>query len=111
MASGLPKLAVVRPPPRRRRSRGSITFFVSDEDFAHVPEGFQFELHAAPVPALKFLEVSPDLLKADKAIPSLKSALLAERKKSASDGEFLEHLHGLLQEIIPNFSASSTYEE
>ena len=71
--------------------------FVSDEeDFAkvvrHVPEGFQFELHAAPVPALKFLEVSP--------FPSLKSALLAERKKSASDGEFLVHLHGLLLEVF-----------
>jgi hypothetical protein len=82
-------------------------FDSDEEDFAkvvrHVPEGFQFELHAAPVPALKFLEVSP--------FPSLKSALLAERKKSASDGEFLEHLHGLLQEIIPNFSATLTYEE
>ena len=89
---------------------------LSDEDYAkvprHVPDGFQFELHAVPVrPALKVIEGSRDLLKSDKAIPSLKSALLAERNKSASDEDFLEHLHGLLQEIIPNFSATLTYEE
>ena len=89
---------------------------LSEEDDAkvprHVPDGFQFELHAVPVrPALKVIEGSRDLLKSDKAIPSLKSALLAERNKSASDEDFLEHLHGLLQEIIPNFSATLTYEE
>lgn len=89
---------------------------LSDEDYGKVPrdvpDGFQFELHAVPVrPALKVIEGSRDLLKSDKAIPSLKAALLAERRKSGSDEEFLEHLHGLLQEIIPNFSASLTYEE
>jgi hypothetical protein len=52
----------------------------------HVPDGFQFELHAVPVrPALKVIEGSRDPLKSDKPIPSLKSALLAEREKSASD--------------------------
>jgi hypothetical protein len=78
----------------------------------HVPEGFRFEVHARPVrPALKLIQGSRDLLKSDEAIPSLKSALLAERKKSASDEEFLGHLHGLLEEIMPNFSATLTYEE
>jgi hypothetical protein len=78
----------------------------------HVPEGYRFKVRARPVrPTLKVVQGSQDLLKSDKAIPSLKSALLAERKKSASDGEFLEHLHGLLQEIIPNFCATLTYEK
>jgi hypothetical protein len=78
----------------------------------HVPEGYRFKVRAKPVdPTLKVVQGSQDLLKSDKAIPSLKSALLAERKKSASDEEFLEHLYGLLQEIIPNFSATLTYEE
>jgi hypothetical protein len=78
---------------------------LSEEDYAkvplHVAEGWQFELHAVPVPALNVIE----------AIPRLRSALFFERKKSASDGEFLEHLHGLLQEIIPDFSVSLTYKE
>jgi hypothetical protein len=77
---------------------------LTEEDYAkvpvHVAEGWQFEVHALPVPALNV----------DDTLPRLRSALFFERKKSASDGEFLEHLHGLLREIIPDISVSLTYK-